>query len=939
MNENTLNFYSPTDLFFNNNSPIANQMFAHSHPENLITKSNADTMPIDISFACPKCFYQSSERVNWCSLCGELLIGANLSKCQDTEGGPDFLHPLYPHFAQGSDLRAPHIPTLSNSSDPPFPAPSLSLPNQTSQCDEFSFLTPKHASLSYVAETSIPYSTTFNQLHARFGDFHFESAPKLNSDSLQHVNTNLNGLVASVSRYSASDAHETASFPLIMDSCDQSYWNHANPILNSLHSAGISPQDQQNCVSIPAKHFRMPVNQGRSRGDALKSSHLDVADIVSPSNDHNSQKSFISWYGLPAGNEAQQTNLRCETNLHQKSKNVPFQDKLTLQLTREGTSLANMEPCLTKFVRPGTHRRKYMSECLRFPVCNGNSISAFHRARSASSNFNSILDSNFESNQPPSFHHPWQSSRIAWSVHNPVLLRKKPASYFQATENYKSRSATQRESNVTDHRGTATAIPLCHRNNYDNGLYCSFNSNGVRSLIQRQHESIESSNCKLKKSDNSRKLTESDLPTDVMKTKVHTSSKAAETKDGMMLTECVANMVSENSISYPDWLSLPDELWLAIFRRLCPNDRVHFAQTCRHMANLMLDRSLWRIIHVHRNHNLTDSALLRIASLQPKELRLSYCRGDSITVAGLKQMFIRCGPGLQKLSLIGCTKGPFDYDLPLRLVADYCHNLQHVNASYTESVRDQTVIALAKSATHLVSVKLNGARQISNAAIQQLVHYHESTLERLELFGCFRLNSKIFGLLGRCQKLRALAFGHLHHLSSDGLLGLVSKLPHLVSLDLRGTQTLGDPADLPKLAANCPYLEEIVLANMLSLRCQLGIVQMIRNLPRLRVLDLCGLPAVGDWSMQVLVSSCPQLENLDVSCTSVNQDGLRHLTKAINLRCLRISHCREVTQSLLEELVQSCPKLNLLYAYGFNSISDWTFLQKVRSTLVVQSGI
>ncbi|VDQ00250.1 unnamed protein product [Trichobilharzia regenti] len=211
----------------------------------------------------------------------------------------------------------------------------------------------------------------------------------------------------------------------------------------------------------------------------------------------------------------------------------------------------------------------------------------------------------------------------------------------------------------------------------------------------------------------------------------------------------------------------------------------------------------------------------------------------------------------------------------------------------------------------------------------------------MELFGCFRLNSSIFSLLSRCQELRALAFGHLHHLSSDGLLELVSKLPHLSSLDLRGTQTFSDDDNLSQLAAKCPHLEEVVLANMHSLKRETGIAQMLRLLPRLRVLDLCGLAAVGDLTMEVLATNCRQLEELDVSCTSVTQKGLFHLTNApaVSLKCLRISHCREITNDVLERLIKACPKLTLLYAYGFVSINDWGFLQKIRPTLLVESGI
>ena len=92
-------------------------------------------------------------------------------------------------------------------------------------------------------------------------------------------------------------------------------------------------------------------------------------------------------------------------------------------------------------------------------------------------------------------------------------------------------------------------------------------------------------------------------------------------------------------------------------------------------------------------------------------------------------------------------------------------------------------------------------------------------------------------------------------------------------MDLRGTQTLANDDNLRQLAAKCPLLEEVVLANINSLKREAGIVQMLMRLPRLRVLDLCGLVAVGDSTMEALARGCPHLEELDVSCTSVTQKG------------------------------------------------------------------
>ena len=101
----------------------------------------------------------------------------------------------------------------------------------------------------------------------------------------------------------------------------------------------------------------------------------------------------------------------------------------------------------------------------------------------------------------------------------------------------------------------------------------------------------------------------------------------------------------------------------------------------------------------------------------------------------------------------------------------------------------------------------------------------------------------------------------------------ILQLPLLASLDLRGTQKLVTDSILSRLAKECPLLEEVVLANMSSLTREEGVITMLRQLPRLRVLDLCGLAVVGDDTLEALAANCPMLEELDISCTSVTEVG------------------------------------------------------------------
>ncbi|TNN07817.1 F-box/LRR-repeat protein [Schistosoma japonicum] len=958
---------------------------------------NIKTGPLDFAqkyvsgrttFMCPKCHSCYSENGNWCSGCGELLIGAEVCPSDEqkrfsTEVSTTQTNKLNPSdFSTNMSSSMPinfHMPCENNvhshnlipyplhtplpfSTDAAFSLPSYTtaafsaedLKTRHSMWSDFSFSPSRHFDSPYHINKSIPFCILTEPSCSKYENFGI--FPNVASDQQQYpvqVNEDY------------TNSYSKISYPKKDDFIESSVWNSQNFKDNQNHSKLSQTfnnvfDDRQRCVSGSLKQNKLASNHN-SFGNVCHSNTI-------PSNCHltSNTSPVRSLLSSSAGRYAFQDNSWSNSSASQIVADLLRETQNSVSADTSipsKTSLYHLWP-YQKVVLPsckspsashtglntrgGFCRRKHPSECSKTQLNNLASVQnpGICRARSFSSDFEDNCSIHPVKSQPH-----WQSSRTAWSAHNPAVLKKKPAAYLRASCSQGSVASDHLEHNTNMKLNATNAqtdkshrLPVSRTNNSSCGQKVESNNtvnSSANNTLERNGTCTKANHHQHPPRRRNRRYVSKSLSV-CMDSTISNNTIISVHKEETSV-DIPANKINEpnNEIILPNWLLLPDELWIEVLRYLSPVDRVRVAQTCRHLSTLSMDRSLWRVIHLHRQHHLTDSDLVRIGNFKPKELRFTYCRGDSLTATGLKRMFLVCGPGLQKLSLIGCTKGPFDQDLPLRIVADHCHNLKYVNASYTQSVRDQTVIALAKSATHLISVKLNGAQQISNAAIQQLVHYHQNTLERLELFGCFRLNSSILALLGRCQGLRALAFGHLHHLTSDGLLDLVSKLPHLSSLDLRGTQTFSDDDNLSELATKCPHLEEVVLANMHSLKRETGIAQMLRHLPRLRVLDLCGLAVVGDLTMEVLATSCPQLEELDVSCTSVTQKGLFHLTNApaVSLKCLRISHCREITTDVLEKLIEACPKLTLLYAYGFVSIDDWGFLQRIRPTLLVEKGI
>ncbi|TGZ62123.1 hypothetical protein CRM22_007628 [Opisthorchis felineus] len=924
---------------------------------------------------CPGCFTQVCDDSNWCSACGELLIGSSLCSSDLESWNHQGLAFRSLHPAHNEPVKCPsewHAGASAQSHDCVPSYPVAENPAPLADCSNYTFAAVSSIALSQTFTaasfvTAPSFAASFTSVSCPTTEFvpsvaqpsshsfHIaETSAPLCHSQMESLQSTLNELHLGHGRYIRTGAQEygipcpgnyspmaptLASFP-------NSVAERGAPSMVASASVQYDPSQllqtvnqrvRQRCISGPIDGSMVTTRTGVP-GDL----QFDFIPVVYPirtwrpvsisSNGSQVIPNFPTQAQLSWGMS------QCE-NFCMPRKTASFQSSYGCHITLTGFDTTNCpggtsaelvdsrEKCCMN-TRPNNRRRKNPSECSRAELKRyyaGPRSSG--RTRSFSSDVQPWNGSEARTG-PPSPSKPvchWQTSRTAWSAHDPSLAKKKSSDYLRASYSHgtcatHNQSSVKPEEQITD---KSTEAP--GRTNHTRACVQSAHRH-QRFLEQKQQQQRRNGgerrrnrgtragsfgdtqavnhcpsqpqlNAVPKKAVTSRRLnqdTNSHSKPERLAAIRQNSDAVPEEHVQIPTDSNQTDPATEHSPEKTNWMLLPNELWIAIIHHLPFPDRARLALVCRRLSNLVFDPSLWRVIQLHRHQHLTNTALASIGRLRPRELRLTYCHGDTIAADGLRQLFQACGPSLRKLSFIGCTKGLFDYDLPLLLAAKHCPNMSHINASYTQAVRDQTVIALAKSALHLVSVKLNGAQQISNSAIQQLVHYHKDTL-----------------------------------------------LPLLSSLDLRGTQTLSSDLNLSRLADKCPHLEEVVLANMHSLKHEAGIAQMLRRLPRLRVLDLCGLGAVGDLTMEALASGCPQLEELDVSCTSVTQKGLSHLTlaPAKSLRCLRISHCREITRDVLEKLVKACTKLTILYAYGFKSISDWSFLQAVRPALLVESDV
>ncbi|CAO3607508.1 unnamed protein product [Cunninghamella blakesleeana] len=101
----------------------------------------------------------------------------------------------------------------------------------------------------------------------------------------------------------------------------------------------------------------------------------------------------------------------------------------------------------------------------------------------------------------------------------------------------------------------------------------------------------------------------------------------------------------------------------------------------------------------------------------------------------------------------------------------------------------------------------------------------------------------------------------------------------------------------------------------------------IRLLPSLKILKINGCKMLDDYTMQLIASKLPNLQQLSLaSCTYIKDHTLitflKHLSTPSTLTHLNLSNCVQLTDKILGPLAKYCPQLTHLELAGCNALTD-----------------
>ncbi|KAG9337202.1 hypothetical protein JZ751_029682 [Albula glossodonta] len=346
------------------------------------------------------------------------------------------------------------------------------------------------------------------------------------------------------------------------------------------------------------------------------------------------------------------------------------------------------------------------------------------------------------------------------------------------------------------------------------------------------------------------------------------------------------------------WLSLPDELWMAILKLLPPGDLSCVAQTCHRLCGLANDRTLCKlrlltwssqpnyrtglvadncedrvsmalcddctvtltgeVVKIENSTCLNSDWLSSIGRRGPHSLTLYRCTDAHVTQWGLEQLFAQSKGSLRELRITHCSGPGLHGDRLLLPCSLHCPRLTDVDVSWTGAT-DAGISALASATTR-----------------QGRIQHH--------------------AMATSCPNLKVLNVGKLPRVRDRSVHLIARRCPELRSLTLRCCPNVTDRSltEIGTYSATIRSLSRGAVGILLStlIKTPPTTVTMAPSERQDRITTPKRRSDVTMATVRLLASHC-----------------------STHLHTLKLSFCY-ICQDSLRKLCQRCKGLRLLHLYG-----------------------
>ncbi|CAM0152185.1 unnamed protein product [Urochloa decumbens] len=326
---------------------------------------------------------------------------------------------------------------------------------------------------------------------------------------------------------------------------------------------------------------------------------------------------------------------------------------------------------------------------------------------------------------------------------------------------------------------------------------------------------------------------------------------------------------------------------------------------------------------------LTDMGLgcVAVGCTHLRDLSLKWCLG--VTDLGLQLLALKCKnltsldlsytmitkqsflaimklPKLQVLTLLGCIG--IDDDALCSLEKECSKSLQVLDMSHCQNVTDVGVSSIVKSMPNLLELDLSYCcPQVTPFMVRSLQKI--SKLRTLKLEGCKFMADALKAVGSSCVSIRELSLSKCSGVTDTELSFAVLKLKDLQKLDITCCRNITD-VSVAAITGSC--------TSLISLR-----------------MESCN--HVSSGALQLIGKHCSRLEELDLTDSDLDDEGLKAVAGCSNLSSLKIGICLRISDEGLAHIGKSCPKLRDIDLYRCGGISDDGVVQIAQGCPVLES--
>ncbi|KAH6804756.1 EIN3-binding F box protein 1 [Perilla frutescens var. frutescens] len=283
------------------------------------------------------------------------------------------------------------------------------------------------------------------------------------------------------------------------------------------------------------------------------------------------------------------------------------------------------------------------------------------------------------------------------------------------------------------------------------------------------------------------------------------------------------------------------------------------------------------------------------------------------------------GRGLQKLRSLSITSCQGVTDVSLEAIGNGCPDLKVFGLRKCALVSDNGVVAFAKAASSLESLKLDETHRITQCGVFGILASCGGELKALALSNCLGIRDMDFGFpsASLCSSLRSLTIHNCPGFGDSGLSMLGRSCPKLSHVDLSGLQGITDSGLLPLVQRLEAGLVKVNLSGCVNLTD--NVVAEITRLhgQTLEVLNLESCSSITDVSLISIAMNCSLLRELDVSGCRISDSGIAVVAMAeqLSLQVFSLAGCSLVSDeslSFLKMLGRTLVGLNIQLCRGIS---------------------